>query len=422
MMFSQDPAAWLRELFSNAGLSYNLAAFLSTGLLILTIILISWISNIIAKTSIRKVVTRIARRADKEWLTVLQNQKVFTRLSHFIPAIIIWIMAGWTLDESHIWLGFVRNLTYLYMLGVGMIVLLSFVESMYRIYENLPISNHRNIKGYVQLVKILIIIVILLIVVSVVFKKDMSAIIAGLGAMAAVLILVFKDILLSFVGSIQLSADNMVKVGDWITMPDRDLDGIVTDITLNTVKVQNFDKTIITVPTYALVKESFQNWAGMQEAGVRRIRRPIMIDMKSIRFVDDELKQRLSAIPELKSMIDKADMLMQKNRDKTADDVFFNYWKLTNLGVFRYYAEEYLRNHPLIDKNQTIILRHRDPEGNGLPLQVYAFANNISITPYENIQSEIFEHLFAIIGEFDLKIYQPTGEEILELTRNRKNK
>lgn len=414
MMFSQDPAAWLKDLFSSAGLSFNLASFLSASILIVVIAFLSWLANFITRTTIRKVVSRIARRSDKEWITVLLEQRVFTRLSHFVPAIIIWFMADWTLRDTHFWLVFIQNLTYVYMLSIGMVVLLSFVESLYRIYERLPISSHRNIKGYVQLVKILIVIVIVLIIVSVVFKKDMSAIIAGLGAMAAVLILVFKDILLSFVGSIQLSADNMVKVGDWITMPDREIDGNVTDITLNTVKVQNFDKTIVTVPTYALVKESFQNWVGMQEAGVRRIRRPIPVDMKSIRFIDDDLARRLSKISGLKDLVG--------NSEKSGEDIFFNQSKLTNLGAFRYYAEKYLREHPMIDKDQTIIVRHRETEGNGLPLQVYAFANNTGITPYENIQSEIFEHLLAIMPEFDLKIYQPTGEEILELTRNRKSK
>ena len=421
MMFSQDPAEWLNDLFNSAGLSYDLSSFLSAAIIIAVIAFLSWLANFITRTTIRKVVSRVARKSDKEWITVLLEQRVFTRLSHFVPAIIIWFMADWTLRDSHFWLVFIQNLTYVYMLTIGMIVLLSFVESLYRIYERLPISNHRNIKGYVQLVKILIVIVIALIIVSVVFKKDMSAIIAGLGAMAAVLILVFKDILLSFVGSIQLSADKMVKVGDWITIPDREIDGIVTDITLNTVKVQNFDKTIITVPTYALVKESFQNWSGMQEAGVRRIRRPILIDMKSIRFLDDDLAQRLSGIPGLKILIESSEN-QEKKSGKESQDIFFNRSKLTNLGVFRHYAEEYLKKHPMIDKEQAIIVRHRETEGNGLPLQVYAFSSNTGLTPYENLQSEIFEHLFAIMPEFDLKIYQPTGEEILELTRNRKSK
>jgi miniconductance mechanosensitive channel len=322
-------------------------------------------------------------------------------------------MSGWVLKGSLFWLTLVHNLTYIYMLCIGMMVLLSFVESWHKVYQTLPVSRHRNINGYVQLVKILIIIIILLVIISVVFKKDISTIVAGLGAMAAVLILVFKDTLLGFVGSIQLSANKMLKIGDWITMPDRKIDGIVTDITLNTVKVQNFDKTIITIPTYSLVSESFQNWIGMEESGVRRIRRAFFIDMKSIRFIDKELRARMDSIEELREFIES------REKETAADEDFFNVNRLTNLGLFRHYAEAYLKQHPHIDKDNPIMLRHRDPEGKGLPLQVYAFTTNSSMLPYENIQSEVFEHLLAILKEFDLKVYQePTGEDLLQLKKD----
>ncbi len=419
MISNFDPVAWLNDLFTGAGFSYNFSNFFSVSIIIIATAFLSWLANLAAKTVIRFFVTKVVKRSNLQWPLVIQQHKVFTRLSHFAPAIIIWFMAGWTLKESHFWLGFIQNLTYVYMLAIGMVVLIAFVESLYRIYESLPISSHRSIKGYIQLIKILIFIIILLVVISVVFKMDLSVIIAGLGAMAAVLILVFKDILLSLVGSIQLSADKMVKVGDWITMPGRELDGTVIDITLNTVKVQNFDKTIVTVPTYALVKESFQNWAGMQEAGVRRIKRPIPVDIKTIRFIDDKLRQKISMIGELKEMLDSFENRTAGYKKEVSDDHFFNPWKLTNLGLFRIYAEEYLRRHPVVDKNQTIVVRHREIEGNGLPLQIYAFSSDTGLAAYESLQSEIFEHLLAILGEFDLKVYQPTGEEILELTRNR---
>jgi len=204
----------------------------------------------------------------------------------------------------------------------------------------------------------------------------------------------------------------MLKLGDWITMQNRDVDGIVTDITLNTVKVQNFDKTIITIPTYSLVSESFQSWTGMEESGVRQIKRSILIDMKSIRFLDFDLKERLSKIPSISEYIDETE-----SKGKTLNDDFFNVHRLTNLGVFRYYFEQFLRKHPLIDKNNTIMVRHREPRGNGLPLQVYAFALNNSIIPYEHIQSGIIEHLLAILKEFDLKVYQmPTIDDLPDLS------
>ena len=183
-----------------------------------------------------------------------------------------------------------------------------------RFIKLLPIARHRHIKGYVQLLKIFIVVITILVLISVIFKKDISTLIAGLGAMAAVLILVFRDTLLGLVASIQLSADKMLKVGDWISIPRRDVDGIVSDITLNTVKVQNFDKTIITVPTYSLVNDSFQNWRGMEEAGIRQIKRSIFIDMKSIRFLDKELKDRLCRVPALKEYIESAEKKNELSR------------------------------------------------------------------------------------------------------------
>jgi miniconductance mechanosensitive channel len=306
------------------------------------------------------------------------------------------------------------------MVVIGTVVINSFIDAWHEIYKTLPISQHRHIKGYVQLVKVFVILVSILIVISVVFEKDISTILAGLGAMAAVLILVFRDTLLGLVGSIQLSANQMLKVGDWITIPGRDVDGVVTDITLNTVKVQNFDKTIITVPTYSLVNESFQNWKGMEEAGVRQIKRSIFIDMKSIRFLDSELTDRFSKIPILKEYIRSVEK--HPHTGGAGPDIsetpFFNSSKLTNLGVFRFYAEAFIKQHPLADASQTVILRHRAPEGNGLPLQVYLFTRNNQFTPFENTQSEIFEHLLAIMNEFGLKVYQqPTGDDLLAISK-----
>lgn len=422
MPLISDPAIWLKELFLNAGLSYSLSSFLSTIGLVLVVVLLSWLSNLIAKVIILKVVTRIVKTTTSTWDDIFLEQKVFTRLSHLAPALVIWFMAGWALKTYPTWLIVVHRLTYLYMVAIGTVVVISFIEAWHKIYLTLPISQHRHIKGYVQLVKIFVILIALLIIISVVFKIDIRAIVTGLGAMAAVLILVFKDTLLGLVASIQLSADKMLKVGDWITIPGREVDGTVTDITLNTVKIQNFDKTIITVPTYSLVNESFQNWRGMEESGVRQIKRHIYIDMKSIRFLDTELKGKLCKIPVLKTYIESSENKsgIFKNGLDNADAPVFTSSNLTNLGVFRFYAEEYLRNHQLVDPSQTIILRHRTPDGNGLPLQVYVFTKNNQFIPYENIQSEIFEHLLAIMNEFGLKVYQqPTGEDLITLSKNK---
>jgi miniconductance mechanosensitive channel len=422
MHLVNDPSIWLKEIFIDAGLSSSMAVLLSTIGLVIIVLFLSWLLNLIAKAVILKIVTRIVQKTTSTWDDVFLEHKVFTRLSHFAPALVIWSMAGWALKTYPTWMIFVHKMTYLYMVGIGTTVLISFVEAWHQIYRTLPISQHRNIKGYVQLVQIFIVLVAILIIISVIFKMEIGRIVAGLGAMAAVLILVFKDTLLGLVASIQLSADKMLKVGDWITIPKREVDGVVTDITLNTVKIQNFDKTVITVPTYTLVNESFQSWRGMEESGVRQIKRAILIDMKSIRFLDAELKVKFSRIPILKDYIsseENKNKLADRGLDNPESPVFSSYG-LTNLGLFRFYAEAYLKKHPLIDPEQTVILRHRASEGNGLPLQVYLFTVSNTFTPYENIQSEIFEYLIATMNEFDLKVFQqPSGHDLISLTKTK---
>jgi miniconductance mechanosensitive channel len=417
MQFMNDPSVWIKELFIESGLSYSLSSLLSTVAMVLIVAILSWVANWLAKLFIKTLVTRIVRKTASQWDDIFLEQKVFTRLSHLAPALVIWFMAAWALKAYPGWLIAVHKIAYIYMVFAGMIVLLSFIEAWHRIYNTLQIAQHRHIKGYVQLVKIMVIIIALLVVVSVVFKKDIGSIIAGLGAMAAVLILVFRDTLLGLVASIQLSADNMLRVGDWITIPKRDVDGLVIDITLNNVKIQNFDKTIINVPTYSLINESFQNWKGMEEAGVRQIKRAIFIDLKSIRFLDSELREKLCRESVLRDFIESFENKRHLQKTIPTDSIFFNTSRLTNLGVFRFYAETYIKRHPDIDTNQPFIVRHRAPEGNGLPLQVYAFTLNNQMTQYENIQSEIFEHLLAIMNEFGLKVFQqPTGDDLLTLS------
>lgn len=400
-----DPSKWLNNLFLEAGLNSGLSILLTTLSLLFIVIFLSWLSNLIAKAIINNVVTRIVKRTTSTWDDIFLEQKVFTRLSHLAPAFVIWSMAGWALKSYPGWLIVVQKMTYIYVVIVGTVVVTSFINAWHEIYNTLPIAAHRHIKGYVQLVKLLVYIITFLILFAVISKKDITAIVTGLGAMAAVLLLIFKDTILGLVASIQLSANEMIRIGDWITIPGRDVDGTVTDITLNTVKVQNFDKTIITVPTYALVNESFQNWKGMEDSRTRQIKRPILIDMQSIRFIDADLRQKLSKYEPLRRYMES----FEKSRSEYShnrDEAFFNHGLLTNLGLFRFYAETWLKQHPLVDKAQTVILRHRQTDGNGLPLQIYLFTTGYQMAAYENLQSEIFEHLIAMLNEFNLKIYQ----------------
>ena len=418
MLLKNDPSVWLKDFFLQVGLNYSLSSLMSTITLVALVLFACWLVNLITKFVISKVVTRIVKRTKSTWDDIFLEQKVFSRMSHIAPAFIIWFSAGWALKAYPVWFVSVHKLAYVYMVLVGTIVMTAFIEAWHKIYNTLPISQHRHITGYVQLVKIFVIMVAVLIIISVIFSKDITTILAGLGAITAVLILVFKDTLLGLVASIQLSVNKMLSIGEWITIPGRDVDGTVIDITLNTVKVQNFDKTIITIPTYALVNESFQNWKGMEESGVRRIRRSIFIDMRSIMFMDAVMKEKFSKYPVLKDYIEHMEKSIPPVPVQTdAQSPLFNPSKLTNLGLFRFYVETYLKNHPQIDTRESLIIRHRDPEGNGLPLQVYVFTKTNLMTPYENIQSEILEHILAILGEFGLKVYQqPTGDDLLKLS------
>jgi miniconductance mechanosensitive channel len=414
MPILSDPSIWFKEIFLKAGLSYSMSSLLSTLALVFIVLFISWLVNQIAKTVILNVVTRIVKKTTSTWDDIFLEQRVFTRLSHLAPALVIWFMAGWALKAYPLWLIRVHNLAYIYMVIAGTVVLTSFIEAWHKIYNTLPISQHRHIKGYVQLVKIFVYVVASLVIISVLFKKDIITLLAGLGAMAAVLILVFKDTLLGLVGSIQLSANDMLKVGDWITIPGRAVDGLVTDITLYTVKIQNFDKTIITVPTYSLVNESFQNWKGMEEAGIRQIKRSLYIDMTSIRFPEKELLDKFNRIPFIRDHI--ASLEKRKPASEQVD-MPIRSMGFTNLGIFRLYAEDFLRNHPMIDTTQTVIVRHKPTEGNGLPLEVFAFSKLNQFIPYENTQSEIFEHLIAVLNEFGLKVFQqPSGHDLASLS------
>jgi len=423
-MLTHDPAIWLKDLLLNLGLGYRMASVLSTAGLVLIVLLFAWLSNLIAKTIIRTIVIRVVKRTTSVWDDIFFEQKVFTRLSHLAPALIIWLMAGWALKDYPYWLTDVRRLTYGYMLVAGAVVIISFIESWYRIYLTLPISKHRPIKGYVQIAKIIVVLIFSLLIFSVLFRKDVTTIIAGLGVMASVIMLIFKDAILGLIASLQLSANKMVKTGDWITIPGREIDGEVEDITLTTVKIRNFDNTILTVPTYSLVKESFQNWIGMQESGVRHIKRSIFIDMKSIKPADTRVLEKTGKYALFKDYFERSEdggkILIRQKNSKKPD--YFSTGDLTNLGIFRMYAEVYLRSLPLIDNTRPVIVRHRDLAGNGLPLQVYAFCSKTDLVSYENVQSEIFERLLAMLNEFDLKVYQqPTGDDVLSLSGNKMN-
>ena len=386
----------------NHGINETFAQLFKVGISLAVMIILALIADFITQKIFLVSMARMAKRTKTEWDDLLIKHKFFHKLSHLAPALVVYLTIGIALyDYSPKLTLFIQALTKIYMIFIVLLVFNAFLNAVHEIYQGLPFAKNRPIKGYLQVVKILIYFFGGIVIVSIIINKNPASLLVGLGASAAVLMLVFKDTILGLVASIQLSANNLLKPGDWIEMPGRNIDGEVIEITLNTVKVQNSDRTINTIPTYALVTESFQNWRGMEESNGRRIRRSVLIDMKSIKFCTPEMIERYKMIPILKD-IDK--LLIRSQNDN---------YRPTNFGVFRKYIEFYLKQHPLINQQTTILVRHRQPTEHGIPMEVYCYSSEKNLYAYEEIQSDIFDHIIAFAHEFDIRIFQiPGGDDL----------
>jgi len=410
--------SWYSGILSGTGLSGKVVIFVENATVIIMTVLLAFLADIIVKKIIVSSITRLAHRSKNKWDDVFVKQKVFNRLAHLAPALIIYISLQYIFEAERV-VSFLQHLTQSYMILVVVLVIDSVLNALHEIYIKLPISRGRNIKGYIQLVKIIFYFLAIILVISVFSGEAPKALLTGVGALAAVLLLVFRDTILGFVASIQLSANKMVNVGDWISMPKYNADGDVIDIGLNTVKVQNWDKTIATIPTYALVSESFANWKGMEASGGRRIKRSINIDMNSVKFLDRTQIEKFRKFYLLKDYITKKEKeISVYNRALHLEEgTVTNGRKMTNLGTFRKYLEEYLHHHPKINQEMTFLVRHLQPTDTGIPLEIYVFSNDQAWARYEAIQADIFDHILAIMPEFELQVFQnPTGKDFKKIT------
>lgn len=396
----------------------NIADVVNIIFCILIILLLAALADIVTRKIILDIISRIVRRTSTTWDDIIFKKKVFNRLSHLAPAIILFYSAGFILGNYETLMNIIQTMIKIYMIVVTLMVITSFVSALHEIYQTIPISKDRPIKGYIQVVMIILYIIAIILILSQIIGKSPVHILTGIGALAAVLILVFKDTILGFVASIQLSANNMVRIGDWISLPKHNADGTVIEMTLNTVKVQNWDKTISTVPTYALVSESFGNWRGMEESGGRRIKRHINIDMRSVKFCTPEMIEKFKRIIYLRDYIEEKQQEIKKfNRDNKIDErIIVNGRRMTNLGTFRKYLEMYLKNHPMIHTDMTFLVRHLQPGETGIPIEIYVFSKDQQWVNYESIQADIFDHILAVIPEFELVPFQnPSGDDIRSL-------
>ena len=374
--------------------------------------------DLVAKRVLVGLVRAFAEHSTVTWDDTLVEHNVFGRLVQVVPALVVFAGVPFIpgLQDSLVQL--IRNVAMGYMvlmLTLGLTATLSAAQS---IYETLPVAKDRPLKGFVQLLQIVIWILGGVMIVAAVLDRSPLLLLSGFGAMTAILLLVFKDTILSLVASVQLTAQDMVRVGDWIEMPQFGADGDVVDVQLHTIKIQNWDKTITTIPTHRLISDSFKNWRGMSQSGGRRIKRSIFIDVSTIRKQTQEEVERFTRFALLKGYIKaKEQELAEYNAGlAVAVDEEVNQRRLTNIGTFRAYALNYLKNHPRIRKDMTLIVRQLAPGPEGLPLEIYCFTTTTAWAEYEDIQSDIFDHLLAIVPEFGLRLFQkPAGSDLASL-------
>lgn len=368
----------------------------------------------LARYILINVLSRISARTKTHWDDVLVEKHFFRRLANIIPAAILLAFIPEIFVNHDWWIGFLSGLVNIYVIVSILLALDALLNALNDIYQDFEIAKTKPIKGYIQILKVIFYFLGTILIVSTLIGKSAIAILTGLGAITAVLLFVFRDPILGFIGSIQLSANDMVRPDDWIVMEKHGADGEVIDMNLTSVKVQNWDKTITSIPTYSLVSDSFINWRGMQDSGGRRIKRAINIDMRSIAFVTAEQLEKFKKIRLIEDyIIRKEKELMEFNKQHDIDtSEMVNLRRQTNVGVFRQYLLAYITQHPDIRKDMTIMVRQLSPTDKGLPVEVYCFSAIQSWVDYEGIQSNLFDHILTVIPEFGLTIYQdPSGED-----------
>ncbi|MFH1160648.1 MAG: mechanosensitive ion channel domain-containing protein [bacterium] len=358
---------------------------------LIVIFLISILVYYITKFIINRILKRLIQRSKSKWDDYLYEQRVFTRVVLLIPALILQISADSVVTTHPVALKYLHLGLTLYITFVIILVIVSFLNAVYKIYGEFEVSDSKPIKGYIQIGKIITFVVGGILVISILVGRSPLSLLAGLGAMSAVLMLIFKDSILGFVAGVQLSSNRSLQIGDWITAPKYNTDGTVFDISLVTVKVRNFDNSVSLIPTYTLITDSFLNWRSMGDAGGRRLKRSFLVDVRTIRFAEQPL------IDHLKGKELPVELWLQQDE------------KITNLGLFRQYLAYHLRTQSIINQDATLMIRQLQPTENGLPVEVYAFYRPPDWSDFEHFQSALFEHIFATLPDFGLAAFQRTS-------------
>ena len=403
--------------FLQLGLSENVVEALVRGSLFLVVLCLSWFVYKIVQGPLNRSLERFSSMTNQQWDNVLVEKHVFQRLLNFVPLILIYVLTSPILAGTEL-LALSQTLINVLFLLAAMLTVDALLSALLAIYSSSGISKEISITPFVQVLKLALYFVSGILLLSLLLQKTPLYFLSGLGALTAVLMFVFKDILMGFVAGIQLIANKMVAPKDWIEMPKYGADGDVIEITLTTVKVQNFDNTITTIPTYALINESFKNWRNMNLSGGRRIKRYVNIDLSSIKFCDTEMLERFTKIQLITNAIqDRQAEIKVSNEEKNVDEsTIVNGRRLTNIGIFRAYVDAYLRQHPQISNQMTFLVRQLSPRENGLPIEIYVFCKETNWNIYEAVQADIFDHILAVVPEFDLRVFQePSGFDFQKL-------
>ena len=382
---------------------------------VLLVLFVALIANRVTKRVVVRGIARLAQRTTSSWDDVVMRHRVLQRVAHLVPALVIYHFATPVLAGYDQLTAVVRQGALIYMIVIAALAADSVVNVGIEIVRGSRLPRELPVRSIAQVLKLVVYAVTAISVLALVLGRSPLLLLSGLGAMSAVTMLVFKDTILGFVAGIQLSANRMVSRGDWIEMPKHGADGDVLDVGLTTVKVQNWDKTITTIPTYALIGESFKNWRGMAESGGRRIKRALYIDVGSIRFCDEEMLARFSKIQYIADYLkDKREEIANWNAARGVEPASLADGRhLTNVGTFRAYVVAYLRHHPMVHQDMTFLVRQLAPTEHGLPIEVYVFSRDQVWSRYEAIQADIFDHLLAVVPEFDLRVFQsPSGRDV----------
>jgi len=378
------------------------------------LLLVAWVANFVVKKIMLRVIHKIAKRSKSTWDNDLVENKVFDRLSHVAPALIIYSLAPSFIEGNDVVVAVLTKLSYAYIALVGAAVVDALLSFAVLRAKKSPALADKPVNSWVQVVKIIVWLFAVIVIIATLLDKSPWALLGGLGALTAVLMLVFKDSIMGLVASIQISALNLVRVGDWVEIPKYGADGDVIEISLSTIRVQNWDKTISSVPTYALISDGFKNWRGMSESGGRRIKRSVRIDLNSIAFLSDGDFENMTRVQALapylvsrKSEIDEWNSAQDINNESSV-----NGRRLTNVGTFRAYLQSWLAANPAVHDDMTFLVRQLPSDEFGLPIEIYIFSKEQRWVQYEGIMADIFDHIFAVLPEFNLRAFQrPAGAD-----------